>query len=65
MFKVVKAAFVLFAILGIVAVFAIGTKACKELMSYKDNLSSYTTVLEAMSDDNEETIDTYVAAIIA
>lgn len=65
MFKIVKAAFVLFAILGIVALFAIGTKACKELVSYKDNLSTYSKVLEAMSDDDEITIDNYAVAIEA
>lgn len=65
MFKIVKAAFVLFAILGIVALFVIGTKACKELVSYKDNLSTYSKVLEAMSDDDEITIDNYAVVIEA
>ena len=65
MFKIVKATVALFAVLGIVAVLAIGTKACQELKSYTDNLSSYGEVLEEMSDEEEETINTYVAAIMA
>jgi hypothetical protein len=65
MFKIVKATIMLFAVLGIVAVLAIGTKACNEFKSYSDNLSSYSEVLDEMSDNEEEASNMEVAAIMA
>lgn len=63
MYKIFKMVVALFAILGIVAVLAVGTKACKNLVCYKDNLSTYGQVLNAMSEEQEEQND-YVVAIM-
>lgn len=62
MYKIVKATIVLFAILGVIAVMAVGTRTCEQLSYYKDNLSSYGKVLEAMRDDDNEFEYVVVAA---
>lgn len=62
MYKIVKAAVILFAILGIIAVMTVGTKACESLSYYKDNLSTYSKVLESMRDNDTDIEYTAVAA---